>query len=140
MKMLSKLDDIIVVNNRLRCQVVSSLSFLNHVSSYDYCPTLLGMDTFGDRLRAWREDKGVSGWQIEKQTGFSRQNLSHIEKNRRPASDEALHKLASIPEMEITFQTLKAWQMLYSMPDDVKLIVHAELEKRLGLSGKKPSK
>ncbi|MBY0405008.1 MAG: helix-turn-helix transcriptional regulator, partial [Cyanobacteria bacterium] len=51
-------------------------------------------------------------WFLEKQTGISRANLSSIEKGRRSASDEVLKKLATVPELEISYGTLKAWKYI----------------------------
>jgi len=67
---------------------------------------------FGVRLRLWRESKGLTQWQLQKLTGINRANLSSIELGRRPASDDILEKLASIPELDITVTELKVWKRL----------------------------
>lgn len=70
------------------------------------------METFGGRFRAWREAHGVSGWKIEKETGIPRTTISNVEHGRRTASDDVLQKIATIPEMGITIEQLKAWQVI----------------------------
>lgn len=70
------------------------------------------MKSFGEQLRLHREAKGVSTWEVEKQTGISRSNLVSIEKGRRPASDDVLKKLASIPDLDITYEKLLAWKAI----------------------------
>lgn len=68
--------------------------------------------SFGEKLRQWRQLKGVSTWTIEKQLGIAASNLINIEKGRRPASDDVLNKLASLKELDISLDRLKAWQAL----------------------------
>ena len=72
---------------------------------------ICGMHNFGNRLREWRELKGLSLYYINKVTGVPTPNLVSIEKGRRPASNEVLRKLASIPELQISYEVLKAWKL-----------------------------
>lgn len=68
-------------------------------------------ETFGEKFKAWRTSKGVSSVKIERETGISASNLISIEKGRRSVSDTVLMKLASIPDLEIDYETLKGWQL-----------------------------
>ena len=70
------------------------------------------MPSFGERFRKWRKARGVTTYEIEKQTGISASNLISIEKNRRPPSDNVLEKLAKVPELGIDHATLLAWRAI----------------------------
>ena len=77
--------------------------------------------TFGQRLKKWREQQNVSGWQIEKITGIPRQNLSQIESGKRGPSEDVLEKLASIQELNLDINTMKAWLAIDAYGQDVLL-------------------
>jgi transcriptional regulator with XRE-family HTH domain len=77
--------------------------------------------TFGQRLKKWREQQNVSGWQIEKVTGIPRQNLSQIESGKRGPSEDVLEKLASIQELNLDINTMKAWLAIDAYGQDVLL-------------------
>lgn len=83
--------------------------------------------TFGEKFKAWRNSKKVSGWRIEKLTGVSRSNLSSIESNRWPPSDNVLKQLASVPELEITYQTLVGWLALSKLGPEAIEAAHKEV-------------
>lgn len=74
--------------------------------------TLSAMKTFGERFKEWRTSKNVSGWKIEKKVGFSRSNLSNMESGRYVPADDVLRQIATVPELEIDFLTLKSWKIL----------------------------
>ena len=67
---------------------------------------------FSKRFREWREAQGVSGWAIEKHTGFSRSNLSSMEAGRYIPSDDVLKELTTVPNLDLTFTKLRAWRLL----------------------------
>ncbi len=75
--------------------------------------------TFGQRLKKWREQHGVSGWQIEKATGIPRQNLSQIESGKRGPSEDVMEKLTSIQELNLDINTMKAWLAIDAFGQDV---------------------
>ena len=82
-----------------------------HVTTCNIQSTIVIMTTFGEKLRAWRESKGISTWQFEKLSGITRPNLVSIEKGRRAVGDKILMKIAAIKELDINYNTLKGWQM-----------------------------
>lgn len=88
------------------------------------------MNTFGEKLRTWRDAKDVSGWMIEKVTGIHRTSISNIEHGRRPASEDVIKKLASMPEMDITYEELKAWQAIDQYGPEILARAFIELEKQ----------
>jgi transcriptional regulator with XRE-family HTH domain len=86
------------------------------------------MKTFGQRLRAYRKKKKVTGGHFEK-VGISRSKLSNLEADRWSPTDEVLTQIASIPELEIDLSTLKAWRAMSGLTDEeVKIVAeYAEL-------------
>jgi len=88
-----------------------------------------GMMFFGEKLRQWRESKGVTLYRLAKITGISQPNLTSIEKGRRPPSDEVLQKLADVPELEISYKQLRAWQILEKATPEELDCLRQELER-----------
>lgn len=70
------------------------------------------MSKFGQTFKAWRESKGVTGWMLEKYVGVKdfRMTISNIENGRRNPSDGFLEKIAGVPELSISLETLKGWR------------------------------
>jgi transcriptional regulator with XRE-family HTH domain len=85
--------------------------------------------SFGDKFRKLRNSKGISLFKLSQATGTSESNLLSIEKNRRPASDEVLRKLAAVPELEISYEQLRAWQILAKATQEELKYILAELQK-----------
>lgn len=86
-------------------------------------------NTFGQKLKAWREAREISGWKIEKRTGIPRQNLSNIENGKRSPSEDVIQKLAALPELQLTENTLRAWIAIDTFGQDVLLEALKELTK-----------
>lgn len=63
-------------------------------------------------FKRWRQAKGVSAYRLAKLIGVHPSFISNVEANRRPMSEEMMRKLAAIPELGITYTTLKAWKLL----------------------------
>lgn len=84
---------------------------------------------FGARLKAHREEKCLSKRYVAKMTGISDANLGMIESGGRPASDGDLEKIASVPEMEITFDQLVAWRIMAKAEPPQMFYLRQELEK-----------
>jgi len=70
------------------------------------------MTTFGERFRKHRLSKDVSGYRLAMEYGIPESTLYSVEKDKRAFSDDILRKIASVPELELTFDQLKAWQIL----------------------------
>lgn len=70
------------------------------------------MERFGERFRQWRKSRNVSTSWIEEKSDLPTSNLSKIENSKRSVSDNDLHKLASVSELEVDYDTLKAWLAL----------------------------
>lgn len=70
------------------------------------------MPSFGERYRAWRDSKGVSNYLVWKRTGIAESALSNMEKGNYNPSDEVLAQIASVPELELTLDDLKAWKAI----------------------------
>lgn len=83
---------------------------------------------FGEKLKAHREKMGVSGWQIEKETGYLRSNVSSIEAGRVKPSIEFLEKLSKMEALQIDFETLKAWKAMDDYGEDVLRAAYRMLE------------
>lgn len=85
------------------------------------------MEEFGKKFKAWRESKGVSQTDIRKAAGIAESNLSNFESGRRSISPDILKKIAMIPDLEISYETLMAWNRLDRASDDEKAAIFAEL-------------
>lgn len=79
------------------------------------------VNVFGENLRKKRQEKQVSTWHVMKVTGISPSNLVSIEKGRRPASDDVLQKLASVPELDLTVEEMLSWKAIDQFGPDVIL-------------------
>lgn len=64
---------------------------------------------FGRRLREVRESKGISGYKLAQLSGIIQQSLSAIEHGKRDPSEANIRALAAVPELGISYETLKAW-------------------------------
>ena len=89
-----------------------NVKHLKNVTKNRNLSTIQTMSTFGKRLHQRRTEVRISGWYIEKLTGYSRHSISNIEKGRLRPSDEAIEKLASVPELGVDIQTLKSWRAI----------------------------
>lgn len=85
------------------------------------------MNTFGERLYAWCEKKGVTMYRLARLINVSDANLSSIKKGKRPASDEVLKRIAAVPELEISYELLRAWQRLDGATEAEKVEIVREL-------------
>jgi transcriptional regulator with XRE-family HTH domain len=106
---------------------------MNTLSTNEYCLSseqvtelenpirMAVVNVFGDNLRKQRQEKQISTWHVMKITGISPSNLVSIEKGRRPASDDVLQKLASIPELDLTVEQMLSWKALDQFGPDVIL-------------------
>lgn len=86
------------------------------------------MATFGERLRALRESKGISQERLAEMINYARTNIAGIEAGRRPASDEVLRRIAGIKDLGISFDQLKAWQAIGKMSPSQLAALRKELE------------
>lgn len=66
--------------------------------------------SFGKRFKKWRQSQGISAYRIAKLAGVHPSFISNIEANRRPMSEGFMKKLAALPELNITYETLRAWK------------------------------
>jgi len=87
------------------------------------------METFGERLAAWCSKKGISMYRLSQLIGVSEANLSSIKKGKRPPSDEVLKKIASVPELDLTYAKLRAWLLLGQATPEELAYLKQELEK-----------
>lgn len=87
------------------------MNLVNVTNGYNRHKILL-MSKFGQTFKAWRESKGVTGWMLEKYVGVKdfRMAVSNIENGRRNPSDGFLEKIAGVPELSISLETLKGWR------------------------------
>jgi len=85
--------------------------------------------SFGDKFRNLRKSKNISLFRLSQATGTSESNLLSIEKNRRPASDDVLRKLAAVKELDISYEQLRAWQILSKATQEELRYILAELQK-----------
>ncbi len=86
------------------------------------------MKTFGERFREWRTSKGVSLYRLAMKYGIPQPNMTSIEKGRRPAGPETLSKLASVPELEITYAQMRVWQLLEKASAEELSLLKTEIE------------
>jgi transcriptional regulator with XRE-family HTH domain len=70
------------------------------------------MTTFGTKLRSQRESKGLGLRQLARMAGVIESNLLEVEKDKRSASESVLRRLASVPELGLTYEKLRAWQIM----------------------------
>lgn len=78
-------------------------------------------ETFGQRFKAWRQGKGLSAYRIAKLTGVHPSFISNIESDRRPMPEAFMQKLAALPELGMTYETLRAWKIRTEFaPQEVK--------------------
>lgn len=96
-----------------------AIAYTNHVMT----------TSFGERFRQHRKAKGFSLFRLSQALGISEGNLCAIEKDRRPASAAVLKRMAEIPEMEISLQQLRAWQILSEATPDELDCLSEEVEK-----------
>ena len=89
------------------------------------------MMRFGQKFKTWREQKHVSNYLIEQRTGVKRSNLTNLEKGIYRPSDEVLQKLASIPELGISFNQLKVWKAMDDYGPDILIQAAKEIEASL---------
>jgi transcriptional regulator with XRE-family HTH domain len=83
---------------------------------------------FGERLKAYRDAKKVSNYKIQELTGYSRGNLSNIEAGKLEASDDVLYLLASVKELDVTYEQLVAWRHIDSSTEKELEALKKELE------------
>jgi transcriptional regulator with XRE-family HTH domain len=96
--------------------------------------------SFSDELRAWRKSRKISMYELAKRIGVSESNLCSIEKGRRPASEDVLRRIASYEPLGITFEQLRAWQILEGTnPQEVEPLIKAlgELKRQREANPKK---
>lgn len=74
-------------------------------------------ERFVERFIAWKKDIKLSNYRIEKDTGYSRANLTNLEKGLIGPSDELLEKLSDAYELPL--ETLKSWRLLDEYPAEV---------------------
>ncbi len=67
---------------------------------------------FGKRFKQWRQSQGITAYRIAKLIGVHPSFISNIEADRRPMSEEFMRKLAAIPELNLSYQTLRVWKIL----------------------------
>lgn len=84
--------------------------------------------SFGDKFKNHRKARGFSIFRLSQVLGMSEGNLCAIEKNRRPASEAVLRRIAEIPELGITYQQLRAWQILTDASPDELDFISSEVE------------
>jgi transcriptional regulator with XRE-family HTH domain len=65
---------------------------------------------FGQQLREWREQRGLSGNKLAQLSGLAQSVINGIELGRRPPSDQNLEAIVGVPEMDITLDHLRAWR------------------------------
>lgn len=87
------------------------------------------MMTFGERLRAHRESKGLGLRELARKAGIIESNLLEVEKGRRSASENILNKLASVSELDMTYEKFRAWQIMSNATPDELAHLKIELEK-----------
>ncbi len=80
--------------------------------------------SFGERLKAFREAAGLTLYELADLTGVREPNLSAIENNRRPASENVLHRIAAVPQMKLTYNQLSGLQ------DALRILNKANKEQR----------
>lgn len=95
---------------------------------------------FVDRFKSWKATLGLTNYGIEKRTGYSRANLTNLEKGLIGPSDELLEKLASIPEYDISIKELMAWRAMdeygpETIEQALKVVEGAGGAKGCGLAG-----
>lgn len=76
---------------------------------------------FGTLLRQHREAAGVTGYRITKESGFHGPTLIAVEKGLRGPSPANLEALASVPELGLSLETLRAWAALDRLGEDLPL-------------------
>ena len=106
--------------------IYSAIRFLNDdLSGLRFYACQMGI--LGDNLRRYRKERGVSTWFLEKRTGIHRANLAAVELHGRSLSQEALVKLASVPELGISYDQLRAWQVLDKTTPEERIWIEREL-------------
>lgn len=86
------------------------------------------MTTFGKKLRAYRESKGLGLRQLARMAGVIDSNLLQVEKDQRSASENVLQSLASVPELDISYEKLRAWQIMAKATPSELAHLKVELE------------
>lgn len=67
---------------------------------------------FGQRLRTFREAKGISGKRLAELSAIGQGNLFGLEAGKRPPSDANLEALAGVTDLGISLEQLQAWRDL----------------------------
>lgn len=87
------------------------------------------MVTFGEKLRNLRLEKGLTLFALSTASGLRESTIYNIEKGNRPASEDNMRKLASVPALDITYEKLRVWQVLEkASKEDLEYLI-SELEK-----------
>lgn len=66
---------------------------------------------FGKLFKRWRQSQGITAYRIAKLIDVHPSFISNIEADRRPMSEESMRKLAAIPELNISYKTLRVWKI-----------------------------
>lgn len=77
------------------------------------------MKNFGKRLKEARAAANLTGWQVEKLSGYPgfRTSVSAVEMGRRP-SDEFIERLAAITELNLNADTMLSWRIIDDYPEE----------------------
>ena len=67
---------------------------------------------FGEQLLAHIKGLGLTPYQIALKNPIDYGLLNRVLNGKRGPSDELLQKLAAIPELKISYETLKAWKLI----------------------------
>lgn len=86
------------------------------------------MKTFGERFKKMREEKGFTANSLAIAAGLLPVSIYEIEKNKRPASDSVLEKIAAVKELDVTFDQLKGLQIIYKATPAQLMEIKRELE------------
>lgn len=73
---------------------------------------------FVDRFIAWKEKIGITNYGIEKAVGYSRSNLTNLEKGLIGPSDDLIDKLVAVPNSGLTVDELKSWRAMGQYEED----------------------
>lgn len=83
------------------------------------------MITFGEKLRKIREEKALTRFDLSQLSGIRESTIYSIEKGDRAASEDNLKKLSKVDVLGLTYEEMKAMQILSkASPGELDVIMN----------------
>lgn len=122
--------DTITLHDAHTCVNIYTNKFFNTYQDCYTRPKMAHMSAFGDNLRKVREAAGLTQEQLAEMLGMLRTNYVKLE-TKGKAGRKLMERIASIKELKVDYNTLKAWQAMGSLEPEViaKIIEFTDKER-----------